>query len=318
MNVSAGEVLRGIGIVLFIAVLAGAIAYVGDRVGHQVGRKRLTLFGIRPRYTSTIIAVGTGMLIAIVVTLGAILASQQVKLAFFKLNAINSQIEQLQARAQELERKVNNGHVVVPDGSLMSPLIGRIPQNSPADLQIKILQQYYADTVKYVNQQYTHAGLKPFVPPKNAEELLRDRVRDPAWQAMVSQNDVALLTTADQNLFAHDPIHFQITAIPNKLIFQKGRPIVSLRIPKNIKNVSIEIALQELANLVSKVAASKHMPAYFVGNVIPEQAYPSVQQMQKMVSAADTEYILTAFAATDVYSVGGIPIVVTLEPQPAQ
>ncbi len=74
---------RGIGIVLFIVVLAGVIAYIGDRVGHQVGRKRLTLFNIRPRYTSTIIAVATGMIIAFVVTLAAIFASNQVKVAFF-------------------------------------------------------------------------------------------------------------------------------------------------------------------------------------------------------------------------------------------
>ena len=61
--------LRGTGIVIFIVVLAGVIAYLGDRVGHQVGRKRLTLFNIRPRYTSTIIAVATGMIIALVITL---------------------------------------------------------------------------------------------------------------------------------------------------------------------------------------------------------------------------------------------------------
>ena len=53
-----------------VMAIAGGVAYVGDRVGHQVGRKRLTLFGIRPRYTSTIIAIATGMIIALVVTLG--------------------------------------------------------------------------------------------------------------------------------------------------------------------------------------------------------------------------------------------------------
>lgn len=92
------DIVRGTGTILIIMIIAGAIAYVGDRVGHQVGRKRLTLFGIRPRYTSTIVAVGTGMLIAFIVTMIAILASQQVKTAFFKLNQINSEIADLQAR----------------------------------------------------------------------------------------------------------------------------------------------------------------------------------------------------------------------------
>ena len=52
------EFIRGVGNVLFVMLIAGAVAYVGDRVGHQVGRKRLSLFGIRPRYTSTIVAIG--------------------------------------------------------------------------------------------------------------------------------------------------------------------------------------------------------------------------------------------------------------------
>src|SRR5579875_2054309 len=95
------DILRGTGIVVFIVVLAGVIAYLGDRVGHQVGRKRLTLFNIRPRYTSTIIAVGTGMIIALVITLVAIFASNQVKTAFFKLNEINGEIQSAQARAEE-------------------------------------------------------------------------------------------------------------------------------------------------------------------------------------------------------------------------
>jgi len=80
------EIVRGIGNLAFVMVLAGAVAYVGDRVGHQVGRRRLSLYGIRPRYTSTIIAIATGMIIALVVSLAAIFASQQVKTAFFKLN----------------------------------------------------------------------------------------------------------------------------------------------------------------------------------------------------------------------------------------
>ena len=118
------EIIRGIGNVVLVMALAGAVAYVGDRVGHQVGRRRLSLFGIRPRYTSTIVAIATGMLIALVVTLVAIFASQEVKTAFFKLNTINQQISELQARQRDLEAKVNSGPARFsrrhPDGAVLS------------------------------------------------------------------------------------------------------------------------------------------------------------------------------------------------------
>ena len=95
--------LPGIALILAITVVAGVIAYIGDRVGHQVGRKRLTLFGLRPKYTSTIVAVATGMLIALSVTLVALIGSQQVRTAFFRLGQINAHInETLVSRAVEL------------------------------------------------------------------------------------------------------------------------------------------------------------------------------------------------------------------------
>ena len=94
--------MGGLLVVLIIIVMAGAIAYVGDRVGHQVGRKRLTLFGLRPKYTSTIVAVGTGMIIALIVTLGALAASSYVRTAFFRLGTLTGRINELQAQALSL------------------------------------------------------------------------------------------------------------------------------------------------------------------------------------------------------------------------
>ena len=121
VRVNFVEFVRGIGNVLFVMLIAGGVAYVGDRVGHQVGRKRLSLFGMRPRYTSTIIAIATGMVIALVVTLVAIFASEQVKTAFFKLNSLNQQITELTRRERDLEKKVNTGRLVVQVDALMVP-----------------------------------------------------------------------------------------------------------------------------------------------------------------------------------------------------
>src|SRR6202011_1659111 len=98
--------VSGVVIVLGITIVAGVIAYIGDRVGHQVGRKRLTLFGLRPKYTSTIVAVATGMLIALSVTLVALVGSQQVRTAFFRLGQINARINDLQAQAIATQKEL--------------------------------------------------------------------------------------------------------------------------------------------------------------------------------------------------------------------
>ena len=72
------------------------------------------------------------MIIALVVSLAAIFASEQVKTAFFKLNSINQQITELQARQRDLEAKVNTGRLVLPVDTLMVPFYRIIPQSASA------------------------------------------------------------------------------------------------------------------------------------------------------------------------------------------
>ncbi|HEY6327295.1 MAG TPA: DUF3084 domain-containing protein, partial [Candidatus Cybelea sp.] len=137
------QVIRGIGNVALVMALAGVVAYVGDRVGHQVGRRRLSLYGIRPRYTSTIVAIATGMIIALVVTMVAILASEQVKTAFFKLASLNAQISELQTRQRDLEAKVNSGRLVFPTDTLMVPFYRIIDQSASQSKRLATIRDYY-------------------------------------------------------------------------------------------------------------------------------------------------------------------------------
>jgi len=56
---------------LLIAV-CGFIAYTGDLLGRRLGKRRLTVFGLRPRHTAVLCTVVTGMVIA-TTTLGVLL-----------------------------------------------------------------------------------------------------------------------------------------------------------------------------------------------------------------------------------------------------
>ena len=55
--------LYGIYLIAALIVSGGAIAFIGDRLGTKIGKKRLSIFGLRPRHTSNVITVITGILI---------------------------------------------------------------------------------------------------------------------------------------------------------------------------------------------------------------------------------------------------------------
>ncbi len=312
------DILRGTGIVVFIVILAGIIAYLGDRVGHQVGRKRLTLFNIRPRYTSTIIAVATGMIIALIVTLGAIFASNQVKTAFFKLGAIYAEIDKAQATEKELEKKVNESHVVVGLDTIMTPGALTIPQNSPVGTRRVLIGEFYDQVVRYVNAVYTRPpfNLKPYTPPADLDRELDAIAKASRMDAWVARWPVLLVAQAPQNLYEHDQIHFGITATPDRLMAAEGEPIAFLQIPAG-KNVSANLALNQLlSNAVPQQMAQRGMPPYFL-RVDVANTLPSTAKMQSMLSSGSGTYIMTAFAATNVYPhTGGVPVLVTLQKKP--
>lgn len=311
------DIVRGIGIVLFIAIVAGGIAYVGDRVGHQVGRKRLTLFGIRPRYTSTIIAVGTGMVIALVVTLAAIIASQQVKTAFFRLNSINAEIERLQSQQRELESKVANGRIVLNTGTLMSQTaLILTPSQTPAE-RLTSIKQYYTNTVQFLNANYV-PPLRKFVPPPDVDKLLADEANSIKLQSMLSRSNVIVLAATDQNLYERDPIHFDLDFYPDQQIFGAQEPIAQISIPAG-RNINAGFAANAIYSRVALVARERKMPPYLTGNVVPVRTYPSADEMQKMLAGGNGTYLLTAFAAQDVFPhTGVIPVVLTLAKAPAK
>jgi hypothetical protein len=309
------EIVRGIGNVAFVLVLAGIVAYVGDRVGHQVGRRRLSLFGIRPRYTSTIVAIATGMLIALVVTLGAIFASQQVKTAFFKMNSINQQIVELQSRQRDLEAKVNSGRLVFPVDALMVPFYRIIAQNATAAQRVATIRDYYFFAVKYVNATYPRLGLRPYAIPPDADKRLNGLANDLTTAAKLSQASVMLTVTSDQNLFENDQIHFEINVTTDIRYFQKGQLIAQLVIPGK-SGASINIALIQLENYVSIAARRLQLPPFLTQILQPMQLIPDAPQMQQRIAHPGT-YLLTAFAAADFYPhVGGIPVVIVLTQQP--
>ncbi|MHB9024458.1 MAG: DUF3084 domain-containing protein [Armatimonadota bacterium] len=84
---------------LVIVLVSGLIAYVGDLVGRKLGRKRLTLFGLRPRYTAIVISVGVGMVIALLTITAVFAVSKHIRDAFL------TPIDLLKAQRDDFQRE---------------------------------------------------------------------------------------------------------------------------------------------------------------------------------------------------------------------
>ncbi len=55
--------------VIVVVVLGGPLAYFADQLGRKLGKKRLSVLGLRPRHTATLLTVSAGILIPLITVL---------------------------------------------------------------------------------------------------------------------------------------------------------------------------------------------------------------------------------------------------------
>ncbi|MBL3593127.1 MAG: DUF3084 domain-containing protein [Synergistaceae bacterium] len=88
-------------LIIGVLLVSCLVAYVGDRVGMRIGKKRISLFGLRPRDTSSIITALTGLLIALGTLTVLAVASDSVRTALFSMKYVQRQITELTGQLQE-------------------------------------------------------------------------------------------------------------------------------------------------------------------------------------------------------------------------
>jgi uncharacterized protein (DUF3084 family) len=100
--------VNGATLILILILMGGAIAYAGDKIGMHVGRKRLSLFGLRPKYTSIIITLITGTLIA-AATIGVLtFVSADIRSALFQMKEIKAELATTKSALSQSESRLKD------------------------------------------------------------------------------------------------------------------------------------------------------------------------------------------------------------------
>ena len=110
---------------IVLAVMGGLIAYLGDKIGSKVGKRKIKLMGLRPKYTSILVTIMTGISIA-VVTLGVMsVLSENDRVALFGMNklrqqqhVLEEQRDRLLAEADKLAREMQEKNDLLADNEL--------------------------------------------------------------------------------------------------------------------------------------------------------------------------------------------------------
>lgn len=94
-----------VGFLVLVVLLGGVIALLADRLGRRLGKKRLSLFGLRPRHTAELMTVGAGVLIPLVTVLVVMAASRDAREWLIRGRLLAEESARLQTLVGNLEEE---------------------------------------------------------------------------------------------------------------------------------------------------------------------------------------------------------------------
>lgn len=121
--------MYGVVLILVLIITGGAIAFIGDRIGSKVGKKKMTILGLRPKHTSILVTIVTGILIT-TTTLGVMtIMSKNVRTALFGMEKLNQNMQQArndlaEASAQLAMAKAEQDKIKSELGATKQELVG--------------------------------------------------------------------------------------------------------------------------------------------------------------------------------------------------
>lgn len=128
----------GIRMIIVMAIVGGLIAYIADKMGSKIGKKRMSVFGLRPKHTSILLTVLSGMLIS-VLTIGVMaISSESARTALFGMEKIRAELKALEEEksiAQEALAKAKTD--VEEKNNIISELDEKIRESTRANNEME-------------------------------------------------------------------------------------------------------------------------------------------------------------------------------------
>ena len=97
----------GIRLMFLLAVMGGVIAFIADKLGSKIGKKKLTVFGLRPHDTSVLLTVLSGVLISLISVGILAISSESARTALFGMEKLQKELFRLTTEKTTAEEEYN-------------------------------------------------------------------------------------------------------------------------------------------------------------------------------------------------------------------
>lgn len=305
----------GVILIPLLIFVSGGIAYVGNLVGRAIGRRRLTLFGLRPRYTAQIITIATGMIITVITVATVLLVSRDARQALFQFRTLQEQIEGLRAEIQNAEgrlRQLKQGDIAyLRNHEVLRGIIdSRLPLVQVA-AQVDTLRLRAVDlalTNGISVDGNTGSVLRLFPPALTWDQVAALVKEHPA--------ETILRIVANENTLEGESLEVSIQLIDNRLIFPRGRILASGSVDGRRSRDEIGRQLLELLDRATAAARREVLSPPFARITeapVLEADIDAARRVVDAISKARRPVRVDVVTDRDAYTIG--PVIIDFRPR---
>jgi len=314
--VSFNEVLSTM-LVLLAAFAAGAsIAVMGNSVGRRTGRDKLSLLGMRPRHTATLITGLTGGTIATITLLISLALSGQMAVLQGRYGDMQRRLEALSGEYELMRRR---GRLVLPSRTVLAiePVESGLSEERRKDLLDSVLghaeararQAYYQSLTDLPGTPQPPEGSLVAVDPRQLRstlEALRAARTPQAVEVQVTEN-----AWLEGNRMAPVPVLLQAVSLFR--VYRGGDVVARLRVDAQDPNLLGRL-MTFVYEEVPEAARAAHMPVNPVSGRIEvrvggRSALDWSSRLFRALESASGEVEIQALASRDLPSLGRLDLV---------
>lgn len=312
------SIIRFIIIILCSGIIGGAIAFLGNQLGRFIGRKKLSVFKLRPRYTSMLITIITGMVIASMTLSIAILVSEPARVTMLRYREFKKEYEDLIQRlikAREEDRQKIN--VYSYQDIILSAVVMPNPDKAKMIDELKALIAKTNEVAIDKSKKFAKKNDKTFNYPPDGrlvgyipENL--DAVAEKLRRATGEQ--VLFIRTQHNALLGSRILVVIANPIQNQLIFRKNEFITSATVTATTDKAEIWNELQKIIlEKITPIAVSKGIlpnpETYEVGEVESDYLADVVNKIKERHGQVTVSF----YAREDTYILGPLKLEIKLK-----
>lgn len=299
----------GVFLIPVLIVVSGAIAIAGNAVGRGIGRRRLSLFGLRPRHTAQVITVITGILITVTTLLVVLAFSGEARVALFRLNAVLRETRRLEDEIKTQEDRLrqlalgdiaylNNQEVVrdVIDGRASTPTVRE---------RLRVLVERGEELAREAGIGVDAAGnIFVLVPPNLTWETVAGLITQ-------READTVVRLVASQNTLRGEALPVYVQLFDDRLVYPKNTVLASGRVDGAVAREAIVASLFRLADEAARAARGRVLSPPFTIVTTPPNAVVDFEDSQRVVrrlQALRRTAPVQVVSADDVRTVGPLTV----------